>query len=517
MYTTAQLLAANEQKFKFDPLFLRLFFRESYPFTTEKVYLSQIPGLVNMALYVSPIVSGEVIRSRGGSTSEFTPGYVKPKHEVNPQMTLRRLPDEDPQNLADPAYRRRRIIMQNMRDEELAIAQVEEMQAVSAVLKGKYTMTGEAFDPVEVDMGRSEENNITQSGGTEWSKRDKSTYDPTDDIEAYALNASGVVNIIVFDPKGWALFRSFKAVKEKLDTRRGSNSELETAVKPIVSGEVIRSRGGSTSEFTPGYVKPKHEVNPQMTLRRLPDEDPQNLADPAYRRRRIIMQNMRDEELAIAQVEEMQAVSAVLKGKYTMTGEAFDPVEVDMGRSEENNITQSGGTEWSKRDKSTYDPTDDIEAYALNASGVVNIIVFDPKGWALFRSFKAVKEKLDTRRGSNSELETAVKDLGKAVSYKGMYGDVAIVVYSGQYVENGVKKNFLPDNTMVLGNTQARGLRTYGCIQDADAQREGINASARYPKNWVTTGDPAREFTMIQSAPLMLLADPDEFVSVQLA
>ncbi|STM65254.1 phage major head protein (major coat protein) [Escherichia coli] len=55
-----------------------------------------------MALYVSPIVSGEVIRSRGGSTSEFTPGYVKPKHEVNPQMTLRRLPDEDPQNLADP-------------------------------------------------------------------------------------------------------------------------------------------------------------------------------------------------------------------------------------------------------------------------------------------------------------------------------------------------------------------------------------------------------------------------------
>ncbi|GHK74105.1 hypothetical protein ECZU12_55160 [Escherichia coli] len=236
VYTTAELLASTQHHFKFDPLFLRLFFRETYPFTTEKVYLSQIPGLVNMALYVSPIVSGEVIRSRGGSTSEFTPGYVKPKHEVNPQMTLRRLPDEEPQNLADPAYRRRRIIRQNMLDENLAIAQVEEMQAVSAVLKGKYTMTGEAFDPVEVDMGRSEANNITQSGGTEWSKRDKSTYDPTDDIEAYALNASGVVNIIVFDPKGWALFRSFKAVREKLDTRRGSHSELETAVKTGQSG-----------------------------------------------------------------------------------------------------------------------------------------------------------------------------------------------------------------------------------------------------------------------------------------
>ncbi|POU74072.1 major capsid protein E [Leclercia sp. LSNIH6] len=339
IYTTAQLLAVNEKKFKFDPLFLRIFFRESYPFSTEKVYLSQIPGLVNMALYVSP----------------------------------------------------------------------------------------------------------------------------------------------------------------------------------VISGKVIRSRGGTTSEFTPGYVKPKHEVNPQMTLRRLPDEDPQNLADPAYRRRRIILQNMKDEELAIAQVEEMQAVSAVLSGKYTMTGEAFEPVEVDMQRSARNNIVQAGAAAWSTRDKETYDPTDDIETYAVNASGVVNIIVFDPKGWSLFRSFKAVKDKLDTRRGSNSELETALKDLGQAVSYKGMYGDVAIVVYAGQYVEGGVQKNYLPDNTMVLGNTQARGLRTYGCIQDVDAQREGINASARYPKNWVQTGDPAREFTMIQSAPLMLLADADEFVSVKLA
>lgn len=339
MYTTAQLLAVNKQKFRFDQFFLRIFFRETYPFNTEKVYLSQIPGLVNMALYISP----------------------------------------------------------------------------------------------------------------------------------------------------------------------------------IVSGEVIRSRGGKTSEFTPGYVKPKHEVNPQMTPRRLPDEDPQDLADPAYRRKRIILQNMGDEELAIAQVEERQAIDAVLQGKYTMRGESFDVVEVDMGRSAGNNIIQAGAAAWSARDKETYDPTDDIEAYALNASGVVNIIVFDPKGWALFRSFKAVKEKLDTRRGSNSELETALKDLGRAVSFKGMYGDVAIVVYSGQLVVNDMKENAIPDLTMVMGNTQARGLRTYGCIQDADALREGINASPRYPKNWIQTGDPAREFTMIQSAPLMLLADPDEFVSVQLA
>lgn len=282
----------------------------------------------------------------------------------------------------------------------------------------------------------------------------------------------------------------------------------------IVFGEVICFCGGFIFEFMLGYVKLKHEVNLQMILRCLLDEDLQNLADLAYRCCCIIMQNMRDEELAIAQVEEMQAVFAVLKGKYIMIGEAFDLVEVDMGCSEENNIMQFGGMEWSKRDKFMYDLIDDIEAYALNASGVVNIIVFDLKGWALFCFFKAVKEKLDICCGFNFELEIAVKDLGKAVFYKGMYGDVAIVVYFGQYVENGVKKNFLLDNMMVLGNIQACGLRIYGCIQDADAQREGINAFACYLKNWVIIGDLAREFIMIQLASLMLLADFDEFVFV---
>lgn len=339
MYTTAELIGVNHQKFKFDPLFLRLFFRETYPFTTEKVYLSQIPGLVNMAVYVSPTVSGEVLRSRGGVTSEFSPGYLKPKHEVNAQMTLKRLPDEDPRHLHDPAYRRKRIIMQNLKDEELAIQQVEEMQAVNAVLRGKFIMTGDQFEPVEVDMQRSAANTINQFG-----------------------------------------------------------------------------------------------------------------------------------------------VSA-----------------------------------WTGKDRKTFDPTDDIERYALGASGVIDIIVFDPKGWALFRSFDAVKEKLDTRRGSRAELETALKDLGEVVSYKGMFGDVAIVVYSGQYVENSQKKYYLPELSMVLGNTQARGIRTYGAIQDIDALNEGISSSTRYPKHWIQTGDPSREYTMTQAAPLMLLPDPDAFVSVQLA
>ncbi len=109
-----------------------------------------------------------------------------------------------------------------------------------------------------------------------------------------------------------------------------------------------------------------------------------------------------------------------------------------------------------------------------------------------------------------------MKDLGAVVSFKGYYGDLAIVVAKTSYVaEDGTEKRYLPEGTLVLGNTAAEGIRCYGAIQDAQALSEGVVASSRYPKHWLTVGDPAREFTMTQSAPLMVLPDPDEFVVVQ--
>ena len=287
-------------------------------------------------------------------------------------------------------------------------------------------------------------------------------------------------------------------------------------VSPIVEGKVLRHRGGETRVLRPGYVKPKHEFNYQQAVERLPGEDPSQLNDPAYRRLRIITDNLKQEEHAIVQVEEMQAVNAVLYGKYTMEGDQFEKIEVDFGRSTKNNIIQGSGKEWSKQDRDTFDPTHDIDLYCDQASGLVNIAIMDGTGWRLLNGFKLFREKLDTRRGSNSQLETAVKDLGAVVSFKGYYGDLAIVVAKTSYVaEDGTEKRYLPEGTLVLGNTAAEGIRCYGAIKDAQALSEGVVASSRYPKHWLTVGDPSCEFTMTQSAPLMVLPDPDEFVVVQ--
>ena len=265
-------------------------------------------------------------------------------------------------------------------------------------------------------------------------------------------------------------------------------------VSPVVSGKVLRSRGGETRVLRPGYVKPKHRFDYQQAVERLPGEDPARLNDPAYRRLRILTDNLKQEEQAIVQVEEMQAVR----------------------RSAANNITQAGGREWSKQNADTFDPTHDLDAYCDFASGTINIAIMDGTVWRMLNGFKLFREKLDTRRGSKSELETALKDLGSVVSFKGWYGDLAVVVAKTTYVdENGDEQRYLPEGTLILGNTQAEGVRCYGAIQDNQALSEGITSAIRYPKHWEEVGDPGCEYTMTQSAPLMVLPDPDAFVVVQ--
>ncbi|EKP7187785.1 major capsid protein [Salmonella enterica] len=308
---------------------------------------------------------------------------------------------------------------------------------------------------------------------------------------------------------------TFKEQEVMLDKITGK-TPIAAYVSPVVGGKVLRNRGGETRVLRPGYVKPKHEVNYSQVVERLPGEDPAQLNDQNYRRLRILTDNLKQEEQAIVQVEEMQAVSAVLNGKYIMEGEQFETVEVDFGRSAANNIVQAADKKWSAQDRDTFDPSFDIDMYCDQASGLINIAVMDGKVWRLLNGFKLFREKLDTRRGSTSVLETAVKDLGAVVSFKGWYGDLAIVVAKTSYIDkDGTEKRYLPEGTLVLGNTASEGIRCYGAIQDSQALAEGIVAATRYPKHWITIGDPANEYTMTQSAPLMVLPDPDEFVIVQ--
>ena len=325
-----------------------------------------------------------------------------------------------------------------------------------------------------------------------------------------------------FDPLFLSLFFrevfTFDSEEILLDKIPG---EVGMAVycNPMVGGKVVKTRGASTNSFKPGYVKPKHQVNPNMTIKRLPGETLNGPLSPADRLNRIRAQNLSDEELAIAQLEELQAAASCLFGKYTVSGENVETYELDMGRRADNTVALTGADKWSAQlaaARDTYNPMDDIEATAEFAEGSIDLLIMDAKALGTFKQFKKVEDVLDTRRGSNSQLELALKDLGKVASWRGRIGDVDIVVYKGKYIhpKTGVKTNYMPDNCVCLANFANRGIRTYGAIQDIKAQQEGITEATRFPRNWEEGGDPAVEFTMTQSAPAMLVPNPDEFCTL---
>jgi len=235
IYNTHTLLGAVEKAgIKFDPLFLRLFFKRSYYSRTKKIILDLIPVDTPMALYCAPKIKGQIIDAEGYETKVFTPPYTKPKHEVDLDRVLTRKAGDSPFNpQSSPEDNRDAIIMDNLALEEKAINQLEEFQAVEAVLHGKIEASSDKHEKVVINMGRSANNNITLTGDDCWSALDVDSHDPDDDIEEWAMSADGAINLIIMDRLAWSSYKSFQAVKDRQNQRRGTNSALETGLKDL--------------------------------------------------------------------------------------------------------------------------------------------------------------------------------------------------------------------------------------------------------------------------------------------
>lgn len=301
------------------------------------------------------------------------------------------------------------------------------------------------------------------------------------------------------------------ATKEIAFDKLVEDMELAAFVSPMVAGKVQKKDGGLHKTFEPAYVKPIDSVEPGMLLTRRPGEAIGGNLTPAQRRGAAIVELMQRQDNRITRREEWMAVQAVLTGKITASMEGKGDFEIDYGRASANTITLSGAAQWTALSKDTSaQPLEDLESWAELATGSIDVCVMDKKAWGEFRQFKAVKELLDTRRGSSSVAELG-PNTKKEAAWVGRIGTLDFYVYKGKYKEAGTSKNMLPDYTVVLGSTGYEGIRAYGAIQDVEANAEGVVAATRYPKNWPEK-NPSVEYLMTQSAPLMVTPDADAFV-----
>ncbi|EGM7793571.1 TPA: major capsid protein [Escherichia coli] len=310
---------------------------------------------------------------------------------------------------------------------------------------------------------------------------------------------------------------TFSTQNIMLDTLDIEEVTMSAFCSPMVGSQVQRDKGYETSTIKPGYMKPKHEIDPTKTIMRMAGEDPAQLNDPTYRRMRLITGNMRRQINAIKARVEWLAVNAITTGKNIIEGEGIERYEIDWKIPGKNIIEQAKGRKWSEQDKETHDPIYDIDLYADQAGCPANVMIMGAEVWRTLRSFKKFRELYDLSRGSESAAELACKNLGEVVSFKGYLGDIALIVYSGKYTDSdGTEKYFLEPDLLVLGNTNNKGLVAYGAIMDQEAVRTGATQNMYYPKNWIEDGDPAIEYVQTHSAPQPVPADIRKFVTVKI-
>lgn len=287
---------------------------------------------------------------------------------------------------------------------------------------------------------------------------------------------------------------------------------LAPFVSPLVRGTPMKARGYTTKTFTPAYVKPKHELNPTRPLKRRPGERFAGDMSPDARRDAILAELLEHQREVIIRRKEWMASVALRTGAVTVAGEGYPTQSVGFGRAGGLTVALLTTARWGE---SGVEPLDDIETWAdlvATTSGArPTQVVMDPKAWSLARKSTRMKEAIDYRyaRPNDVEMGPTGRGVDNWATYVGSVGEFDFWVYSQPYTDAaGAAQNMMPAHTVILaaaGDSGIAGYQAQGAIRDP---RAGYMAMEIYPKTWIDD-DPATEWVMSQSAPLVVPARPN--------
>lgn len=336
---------------------------------------------------------------------------------------------------------------------------------------------------------------------------------------AYMLGAYGVM-----DKTKPFLFDLLFTMQQQFATEEVYFDKVERArrlaplVVPTVRGRAERSRGYQTTSLIPGYVKPKHVVEPNRTLKRRPGEALLGNLSPEERRDLIILDNMRLEDDQIARREEWMACQLALTGAMTLQSDEFPTRIIDLQRNPAHTVVLTGAARWGQ---TGVDALGFLRSSAFlvqkNSGFHPGVVIMDPLAANLFIQSPGVLQIMQSFRQTTGNINlggVVVGGVGTEAKLLGETSEFQFWSYQQYYTDdNGNVQQFLPDNSVIMADpVGVQGTRLYGAIQDV----RSLQAIPRFPKNWIEE-DPSAEYTMLQSAPLPVFGWPDASFSAKIA
>jgi hypothetical protein len=301
--------------------------------------------------------------------------------------------------------------------------------------------------------------------------------------------------------------------------------KLAPFVKPLGTGKPIYADQSTAYRFRPAYVKVKDAVDSTRPLAKLPGVDRAMLDDSpmsVMQRREALKAAMTAQHIqAIQRRWEWLAARAVIDGAVTISGEEYPSAQVDFLRPSNHTVVKTSGQRWGDSGISILD---DIQTWADRMfdapfGGFPTRMTIGTKVWTVlreaFRDGGELYGHMDMNiRGSRADGERGLIDSGRIVKVGelaiggGSGAMIEIILYRDTYQnELGVETPFMTDTDIVLTASAERimGFRCFGAIIDPYAQYQSVDI---FPRNWMETGDPAVEYLLHQSAPLMVPVNP---------
>lgn len=327
----------------------------------------------------------------------------------------------------------------------------------------------------------------------------------------------GVVQNLV-RPSKWLLDRYFpKTTQDEseeihFDVISGKR-RIAPFVSPLVSGQIVESLGREVRSFKPAYIKDKRRVEPSQALKRAVGEKIGGSMSAQERKDAYIAAQLLDQIDMIDRRLELMASEALRTGKVTVEGEKYAKVVVDFKRTAAHSVSALAGT--ARWGQSAEDPLANLRTWsslALKNSGAFPIdVVMGVDAYVEFTQNAEVKERLDSRNITNATMAPGAQAVEGGV-YRGTIDGFNIYTYGGWYVDplDNTEKEIFPADQVLLASPLVEGVRAYGAILDGKA---GLQAMPYFPKMW-EDNDPAVEWLMTQSAPLVVPTRPDATVCV---
>lgn len=193
---------------------------------TEEIYFDVDNKPRRMTPFVSPLVAGQVVRSRGFQTSTFKPAYVKDKRVFTPNRAVKRVMGERVGTAQfSPEQRQQILVTQDLTDQLEMLRRRMEWMAAQALYSGAITVSGDMYPTQVVDFGRNAGLTVTLTAGNKWGDAGVKPLDLLQDWSDTMVNLTGVALVnVVMTVDVWKVFRADADVKVRLDRWRGTSS-----------------------------------------------------------------------------------------------------------------------------------------------------------------------------------------------------------------------------------------------------------------------------------------------------